>query len=55
MAVWKGSKPLDRPEGRVFHGEHFEPTDAERVAFADVIDDGDVASPSSSPSARENA
>ena len=39
MATWQGRKPLDRGGVKINPGDTFEPTEAERAAFADCIAD----------------
>jgi len=42
MAIWKGISPLFRPDGRIMLGDEFTPTEAERQAFSDLIEEADV-------------
>lgn len=41
--TWQGSGPLRRGEERIAPGDEFEPTDAERRSFGDLIEDTDEA------------
>lgn len=45
VAVWQGSGPLRRGDDRIQPGEEFEPTDAERRSFGDLIGDSVDESP----------
>ena len=54
MATWTGRKPLDRVgAASVQPGESFEPTEAERQAFADCISDDPVPAVPRQPQVQE--